>query len=90
MLLFFFQRKKRGVINKKTFCHIYVLLRNCFEIQHFTILKNNGLIEGFYWPSSSAVHDNYNFFTKKQRDQKIHLGLKKLKYENFNAFFRPR
>lgn len=31
----------------------------------------NGLIEGFYWSAANAVHGEYNYFTKKQRDQLI-------------------
>jgi hypothetical protein len=31
----------------------------------------NGLIEGFYWSAANTVHGQYNFFTKKQRDQLI-------------------
>jgi hypothetical protein len=31
----------------------------------------NGLIEGFYWSAANAVHGEYDFFTKKQRDQLI-------------------
>ena len=31
----------------------------------------NGLIEGFYWPASDAVHGEYDLYTKQQRDQLI-------------------
>ncbi|CAF1340262.1 unnamed protein product [Adineta ricciae] len=31
----------------------------------------NGLIEGFYWSASNAVNNEYDFFTKKQRDQLV-------------------
>ncbi|CAF1007413.1 unnamed protein product [Adineta steineri] len=41
------------------------------EMSISSITPINGLIEGFYWSASNAVNGEYDFFTKRQRDQLI-------------------
>lgn len=46
----------------------------------------NGLIEGFYWTNSNAVHGQTNFYSKKQRDNLISTMGEGLNY----YFFSPQ
>lgn len=48
--------------------HFYIILCTASLPSNKSI---NGLIEGFYWTASNAVHGEYDLYTKQQRDQMI-------------------